>query len=386
MTQLALLLMLIAYVPFVLALAAGLIAGATWLTFAASVTAPHGRPGRSMLVAAILLAAMWVGVGLSVLLLLAGLLPLFFRRVRPRMQYGRLIERHRHPKFFDLLDRICMRLGAAPPEEVYLCSMPNAFVAEFPTRDASARRQTQRVLAIGAELVALCSIEQLAAVLCHEIAHFSGRDTLWSRRVARFCESMAMVIGSHHSDSWASEDEGSRGWVQWLVYLALLAYFYPFAALYARDERRREFRADRAAAEICGPRAMQSVLIHLNVVAASEKLRVLPIVAEVVEHDRPLENAFEALRKRRTALPAAALARAEGAAFMENRNWFSSHPRLAERFRAVAQVESRGLHAPQPAGKLFTDWTTMELEMTAKLTKELRQSYESYLRAVVRPV
>ncbi len=82
---------------------------------------------------------------------------------------------HEQPELWALVRGLAKVADTAPPDDIYLIADANAAVMED-TR-LLGLISTRRHLFIGAPLVAELSAAQLAAVLTHELAHYSNRDT-----------------------------------------------------------------------------------------------------------------------------------------------------------------------------------------------------------------
>lgn len=165
--------------------------------------------------------------------------------------------------------------------------LPDAFPRAF----ATGRGPRSSSLAVSSGLVALCSPAELEGVLAHELAHVRHRDVLIATTV--------VLAG-------ASLVEGSR--VGGFLQRALLFVLAPVAAAteHLFLSPKREFEADRAAAELLGsPHGLADALLRLD--QASE---LVPFEASPATEPLYTVNPFAA----------------EGLARM-----FDTHPPLGER-------------------------------------------------------
>jgi Zn-dependent protease with chaperone function len=123
-----------------------------------------------------------------------------------------------------------------------------------------------RTLAISMPLLPMLSRQELQAVLAHEFAHFSGRDTLYSIWVSPVFRSLGGSITRLQS---MMQSSGSL--VQTIINLLLipplmfLSIFYEFfASIDAIISRSREFRADWIAAKHFGSGSIVNALKKIS--------------------------------------------------------------------------------------------------------------------------
>jgi heat shock protein HtpX len=141
------------------------------------------------------------------------------------------------------IDALSAKLGILPPK-LYLIAdgFPRAFVAGRGPRGAS--------IAVSTGLLGALPPAELEAVLAHELAHVRARDVL----VQTFAVLLAFVL---------VEFARIGGWFR----RALLAILGPIAAAFVHVllSPRREFAADRTAAELCGsPHGLADALARLD--------------------------------------------------------------------------------------------------------------------------
>jgi hypothetical protein len=174
--------------------------------------------------------------------------------------------------------------------------------------------------------VSLSLLEQLqggeaAAVLAHEMAHFSGNDTLYSQRI-----SPLLMRYSHYLDAL-----GSGGMTLPIFYVTVC-----FRALYeislGRLSRQREFRADSIAARCTSPRDVAGALLKIIAYARYRET----VENELFQQEDVLETA-DISDRIAEGFPAYAASFASTADIgtLETAHPFDSHPPLAERLEAV---------------------------------------------------
>lgn len=316
-------------------------------------------------------------VGLA-LLLLFGLLPLFFRHVDHDAP-GLPLRDDQHPKFFELLRRIAKRLKARPPDVVFVEPCHAGWIADRTIVDRDGRQlRGVRTLCFGAGNVIDCNIDEFTTLLCHELAHAAAGDTWMARLSGRFFESMALAIaaaggsGSHDPPSLLARS------IAWL----LMGYFYLFALLYLRDSRARELRADRAAAEIFGPERTRRMLMKAHLLQFIPEATVDSVIGFYAENDVEVMNLYDEYRRRRARLPAVRIAAAENQMFMSPPSVWSTHPSLAQRFRALGDSTAAEWDAGRPAAQLFRDWPAIERQLSHMVIELARAGHRLHMRAI----
>jgi Zn-dependent protease with chaperone function len=119
-----------------------------------------------------------------------------------------------------------------------------------------------RILAIGLPLLAGLTKNELRAVLAHELAHFSGSDTLYSSLVLPVYKGAATAYAelNHHL---MSADSFSERAPLFLPKAALYAYLSAFSYIDMHISRRRELRADAIAVAGCGTQSFRKGLMKV---------------------------------------------------------------------------------------------------------------------------
>lgn len=194
-------------------------------------------------------------IGIAVMLALATLAGIFqaiFRkRSAPMPIEGKLIDRATAPELWCDLERLCKQVGTDLPDQIVGGIDENFYVTESPVV-VGTEILNGRTLFISLSLIRIMPAAEVEAVLAHELAHFSGSDTYYSKKISPILAGYDHYLRALH--------EGVLG---------LLVY--PFAALFPilyeanlrKLSRDREFRADRIAAVCTSPQAIVSSLLHI---------------------------------------------------------------------------------------------------------------------------
>lgn len=215
---------------------------------------------------------------------------------------------------------------------------------------------------LGVLSVLICNAAELAALVCHEIAHAAAWDTRVSRGVFRFYMAMGAALCIHDPD-----DDDDSPLLARIIHVPLLGYFYLFTLLFLYDCRQREWRADRIAAQVCGPQRTRDLLRKVHRLAKLPELDIERLAQDAASRENRPDSVYDLFRERCASLSPQRWDAVENEAFMEPRSVWSTHPNLADRFRRLAKIEAPELPAQRPACELFLDWKRIEREMSALL-------------------
>ncbi|MHB1456323.1 MAG: M48 family metallopeptidase, partial [Armatimonadota bacterium] len=201
-----------------------------------------------------------------------------------------------------------------------------------------------RILAIGLPILGGLTINELRAVLSHEFAHFSGKDTKYSSTV--------LPVYAGTSTAWISMEEGlaaqSRTHDSALIHYAtilpmmlpkymLIAYLNLFHLLNMKISRTRECRADAIAANTCGSKCCEKALLKVyalcDLFADSESDNVIRQTANT----QGINNRYRAFRLALPQLSARASTLAKQA-YAQIQGKHDSHPSLKNRVQAMGNV------------------------------------------------
>lgn len=346
LNRLAMLLLALAYPPLIFALAGALI-WAAWKLATLPLVRMFG------LAAAAMMAIVALMLVFSLVMLLV--------RLRQPPPLGMPLRAESNPAAFELISRIARRLRVKAPTLILMLPDANAAIGTHDLRSVGGAKR-EHVLFLGMILVLISNAAEFAALVCHELAHAASGDTVAGRFVQRYFNAMGAALSIHDPDN-----PESFSLVTWVVHLPLIVYFKLFLLLYLHDSRIREHRADRVAAQVCGPQRTRDMLRKSVRVAALPELDLERLISDAGAREKPPESIFDLFRERHAAVSAERWERAENEAFMEERTVWSTHPNLADRFRRLNEIQAPELPSERPAQSLFLDWQRAEREMSAVL-------------------
>ncbi|MEY4545292.1 MAG: Protease HtpX [Pseudomonadota bacterium] len=265
------------------------------------------------------------------------------------------------PRLFALLDELARQLGAAVPKNVVLSVGPEFFVTEVDVVGID-RTYRGRTLCLSAPLLHMLTEAELRGVLAHELAHFTGHDTVFSRRFYPVYRGTAVTLTRMEaSAAFGGVGAAALG----PSFLLLAQYLRFFATVESRIGRSRELRADREAATLVGNDVMASALLKVHAYAPAW-LDLLAALEQSLADGKRIDNTASYFAREiapRGDRIAATLA-SEG-----TQSWAhptDSHPPLGERLGALGFTPQRApsLQTGDCAAALISALETKEIQLS----------------------
>ena len=254
-------------------------------------------------------------IGLAIAFVMVGGSYWFSDKLALASARAKVIERHDHPEFYGMVERLAQRAGLPMPRVAISPSdQPNAF--------ATGRGPRHAVVCATNGLLGSMPPREVEAVMAHELMHVKHRDILIGSVAAAIATAISYVaqMAMFASMFGGGRDDEDRPNPIAMLLTAILA---PIAAslIQMAVSRSREFEADRGAAELLGSGDdLASALERIEVLAQRRPMMVAPAQAQMYIHN-PLAEAAQ-LRGRNG--QAATMARL-----------FSTHPATEERIRRL---------------------------------------------------
>ncbi|GLW05695.1 Zn-dependent protease [Microtetraspora sp. NBRC 13810] len=243
-------------------------------------------------------------------------------------QPGVAVERWQEPELWRTVEELAQRVRTAPPNEIRLVAEVNAAVSED-TR-LLGLVTTGRRMYIGLPLLQILTVDEMRAVLGHELGHYSGAHTRLGAPVYRGRVSLIATV------------QGLRG------HPILQRVFYAYAKLYLRISqavsRRQELEADEFAVAIAGRDAMAGALRKIRSTALAWDLftdSYLSMAGAGGNRPAQIMAGFHALLSD----PARQAELAKAGEQPRPTSPYDSHPGLEERLAAIALLPEPG-HPP----------------------------------------
>ncbi|MEU8251164.1 M48 family metallopeptidase [Nonomuraea sp. NPDC048916] len=251
------------------------------------------------------------------------------------------VTRGEEPALWQAVDDLARLVGTAPPDEIRLVPEVNAAVSED-TRFLGLR-STRRRMFVGLPLLQALTVDEMRAVLGHELGHYSGAHTRLGAPVYRGRVSLLATVralGGHP---------------------LIRRVFTLYAGLYLRVSqavsRRQELEADRFAVAIGGQRAMAGALHKIHGTATAWGLYTADYLSMTGAGGYRPATVFNGFH----AMVSDPVRQAEIARLSEQpaeTSPYDSHPSLAERLAAIELLpEPEHVPDPRPALTLLRDAT-----------------------------
>jgi hypothetical protein len=190
-------------------------------------------------------------------------------------------------------------------------------------------------------MLKVMAADEAEAVLGHELAHFSGQDTLWSRKVSPLMEKFALYLQALSSG----------------MSIIIAHFMHVFWKLYGLSLRRlsraREFRADRIGADLVSADAMKRALIKITCYC-EYRAKTEEGIFEQQRLDRDLNLPMQLEQ----GYPAFLSGFAEKGESAEERvpHPFDTHPTLNNRLAELGFEAHSALHDPEIQQPAASSW------------------------------
>jgi Zn-dependent protease with chaperone function len=289
-------------------------------------------------------------------------------RAGPPPAVGLALGQERAPGLWAQVRAIATAMGTRAPDDIRLVPEANAAVRE----DAKllGLRWGRRHLYVGVPLLQAFTVDQVRAVLAHELGHYSQRHTRLGMLTYRGMDTIDQTIARVGPGTLAGG------------MLRLYRRLYLLVSLAVR--RRQELEADRAAVRVAGRQAMASVLRDLPALSAAwafylDSYVVWGLDSGVAPSD--VLASFPMLLSAR----APELARIRAESGPERGSRWDSHPPIAQRLAMIAAESGPPAGGDRrPASVLVDDFEAA----TAQLESEMfdlggrsRMPFEQYTAA-----
>ncbi|MGF7175904.1 M48 family metallopeptidase [Azospirillum doebereinerae] len=287
---------------------------------------------------------------------------------------GVVAGRDEAPGLWRFVEDLAARHKALMPDTILVGLIDGFFVTEAPVRLAGQERVLSgRILHLPAPYLPLIGETELAAVIGHELAHFSGEDTAYSRRFAPIHAGFWRTMGALDRNTGAGS---------FVLHPALRLGFHTletFDLAVAQISRARELEADRKSSLVSGPESVPLTLLRTAALA--------PVIVGVLDdafhapEAGPPDLMAEILRRAGNGLP-------DPAARLEERQPHptDSHPPAVQRIDALGvplddRLLARAARGPAAEDTLlphalFSDWSGLCHALTAAFLGESRQAHQ----------
>lgn len=211
-----------------------------------------------------------LGAAIGVLYLIVALFSTI--RKAKTIVLGKRLKREQHPRIWELVDALATKMNAKPPEVIVAGLEPNFYVTEANVVCLDGKHKG-RTMYISLPLCRITSIEELRAILAHELAHYKGRDTLfsqWFYPIYRGITGALNNFSSHFSNGTdGTNQSGATAAALVPAYIVLMYFLDTFAETENEISRDREATADNEAARVASAEDLAVALVKLHVFSST---------------------------------------------------------------------------------------------------------------------
>jgi Zn-dependent protease with chaperone function len=306
-----------------------------------------------------------LGAGVLAVAAVGLVIAAIFRRIKDDFSVaGLVVSEQEAGAIWTELRRICTRVGTDPPEQIIVGIDDNFFVTEHPVI-VGGKTYRGRTLFVSLSLLKQLQAGEAEAVLAHEMAHFSGRDTLYSRKISPLLSRYDHYLQALY-----------EGGVTRPIYYFMLCFRALYQLSLGRLSRQREFRADRISLEATSTRDVAGALLRT---VAYSRYRG-SVEQDLFKQERALASANVCERiEQGFRHYAACFLSSPDIGQLAPAHPFDSHPPLSQRLEAIGvpleSAETQTLLAAAGDGKWYQYIPNAE-----QLEKEQWQQYEETFR------
>ncbi len=278
---------------------------------------------------------------------------------------GELLSETFAPLLWERVRELAKRMGTEPPQRIIAGIDDNFFVTEGRVLLAG-RLFEGRTLYVSLSLLKTLEKSEADAVLAHEMAHFSGGDTAFSKKLAPRLGHYGSYLEALHS-----------GGITLPIFYFMLFYWALFQLSLGRSSREREFRADSLAVEQTSSLDIARALVK---VAAYSSYR-RRVEAQLFEHDRAQSDLDIAGRVQSGFSGYASSEHLHGD--LDDSRFphpFDSHPSLAARLAAVRVDADRAVIDGMLTGSVGSTWLDT-IDQAQEIEGRLWGAYEQRFAA-----
>lgn len=284
---------------------------------------------------------------------------------------GKVLQNEEHPEFWNAIAESCRKIGTKPPDQIVVGIDDRFFVTEMPVH-IDGKRYDGKTLYLSLSMLKTFSEDEAEAVLMHELAHFSGNDTYFSRKISPLLNKFHFYLATLYELG-----------IAYPIFLCTLMFRNLYEISLGKLSRQREFRADRIAAELVGGDALARALVRIVAYSSyrgevESGLLNSAKVDEEIGVKRRLEDGFLNFAPK--------FAESGLIGQIQSSHPFDSHPPIDQRFAALKSTHSpesiRSLLAAPGDGKWHTrirDVDRIESELWANYEKGFREYHEQVL-------
>lgn len=323
-------------------------------------------------------------------LIAGGMLVLFMLKPlfagRGRLERSRPLNPGREPVLFAFVTRVARAVGAPEPKRIEVDWSVNASASLG--NGVAALFGHDLVLTLGLPLAGGLSVEELAAVLAHELGHFAqgAGMRLWVATRAINGWFFRAVYQRDSLDDQLAEwcAEGDRLALIFLLASIAIAltrgvlwlFMVLGHALSCFLSRHMEFDADRCATRLIGSAAYVRAARKIHIMMAAEG-GFQQLFLESIRTGAHLRDLPSAIVDATDQMPPRIRRKIEKSLKGESTSLFDTHPAFPARMTSVRAEKAPGIfHCDRPAADLFSDYGKLARKVTEDLYRKALRHVE----------
>lgn len=263
---------------------------------------------------------------------------------------------------WSFVEEIADSIGAPAPTNIVVGLEPNFYATSADVKALSSEKTVKgETLYISAPLMRLLSIDEIRAVIGHELGHFKGKDAEFAKKFAPVYRALGEAMNG----------AGNQQTLMALPAMGALSFLHKaFETNEKQISRDREFEADRIGAQASTASALIHALVKLNVFGGLWPQLQVNVIKNL-NLGRPVEN-MSSLYGSSVAFDTDDLSarnKARDSLASRTSHPTDTHPTLSERANNLnveeSIVEFTELSIPSdPASKLLPDLSDLEKQLT----------------------
>ena len=278
---------------------------------------------------------------------------------------GEVLTRAASPALWSRVDGLCRRLGTRPATHIVGGIDDNFFVTEHPVQ-VGPHTLEGRTLFISLSLLKRLDKGEADAVLAHEMAHFSGGDTEYSKKTSPMLARFRHYLHALY-----------QGGLSYPIFTFMLLYWSLLHLALNKSSREREFRADRLAADATSPTSMAHALCKVAAYSSYRARVESTLFSRDTGHDRLDIAASVASGFMDYARGPSLVSDLSARSFPHP---FDSHPSLGARMQAVGVTIGNAAVANAVTATAGETWFS-EIGGAEEIETKLWKAYEARFQA-----
>jgi len=244
--------------------------------------------------------------------------------------FGRAVRRNEAPLVWKLVDEVTLGTRVVAPDNIILGLDTSFYATESPLHLSGSDALIKgRTLYLSVPYLAYLTRDEAAAIIGHELAHFTGADTEYT---LKFAEIYAAAQRQYQSTYVEDKDglEMDHPWINPPIRALVACYLSTFDLAVQHWSREREFLADRIGAGAANEAAARALLSTTMLGSVIEQV-LLKFTRQGGRTSHPgglLAQVFDAVRKAQPLNPLEHLHRSQP-------HPRDSHPPTIQRIKAL---------------------------------------------------